>query len=126
MSLGGRPPRQLTEEEYKNVEEWMYNGKSFKQIARLLRLSRQSLYTMMERDERLLDTISQGKEDAEGWWEEMGQENLANKNFNYQGWFMNMKNRFKWCEKTENTNTVIVDESAKRVRDADNQYKQDF
>jgi hypothetical protein len=122
----GRPPRQLTEEEYKNIEEWMFNGKSFKQIARLLRISREGLYDMMDRDKRLSDTILQGKQDAEAWWEEMGQENLANKNFNYQGWFMNMKNRFKWCERTEATHTVSVDDSTKKVRDADNQYSKEF
>lgn len=44
--------------------------------------------------------ISNGQVLAKAWWLRMGRENLNNKQFNYQGWFMQMKNLYGWSDKT--------------------------
>lgn len=120
--------RDLTEKDYQNIAEWMYQGKSIKQVARLLKISRSYLYELMEKDVQLSDTISFGKENAEGWWEEEGQNNLGNKNFNYQGWYMNMKNRFGWADKSEQKvqAEVTVSPESLDVQRIRNEYKKEI
>jgi hypothetical protein len=47
------------------------------------------------------ETIKVGKMLSEAWWNIQGRSNLKVKEFNYVGWYMNMKNRFGWRDKTE-------------------------
>lgn len=47
------------------------------------------------------ETIKTGKLLAEAWWSKSGRKNLENKEFSFTGWYMNMKNRYGWKDKTE-------------------------
>ncbi len=64
------------------------------------------------------ETIKMGKMLSAAWWYRNGRENLKDREFNYTGWYMQMKNRFGWTDKTQveqNSNIKIqpVDPFAK-------------
>lgn len=50
------------------------------------------------------ETIKKGKVLCEAWWVKNGRSNLTNKEFNYTGFYMQMKNRFGWRDKIETDN----------------------
>jgi hypothetical protein len=78
-------------------------GGSIVEIAVLLDISRNTLTAMTERDPNFLNTIKKCKRLCEAWWMKQGRTELDNKDFSYTGWYMNMKNRFGWADKIEQT-----------------------
>lgn len=55
----------------------------------------------IEEEEEFSQTIKTGKLLSEAWWYRNGRENLKIGEFNYTGWYMQMKNRFGWSDKKE-------------------------
>jgi Helix-turn-helix domain of resolvase len=110
----------------KEVIALMMEGYSIKEVAYKLKIARSTLYLWMEEYKELSDTVKDGVDFGEGFWMCEGRENLHNKDFNSTLWYMNMKNRFGWKDKTEteNNHDVKVSEVTQRiVRNAEDQYK---
>lgn len=57
----------------------------------------------MEDEQEFSETIKVGRILSEAWWNREGRTNLSEKAFNYTGWYMQMKNRFKWRDRVDNT-----------------------
>lgn len=49
------------------------------------------------------ETIKNGRLLSEAWWVRNGRINLKDKDFSYTGWYMQMKNRFFWTDRVDNT-----------------------
>lgn len=79
----------------------MREGASKIEVAAALGVNRRSLDHWVARHPAFAEVMAQGELLAEAWWERQGRINLANKAFNYVGWYMNMKNRFGWRDKHE-------------------------
>jgi hypothetical protein len=103
QSKVGRPLIQLPND-YKDIMlELAKEGASIVELSVALSISRDTFYEISKRDTDFSDTIKKCKELSEAWWERSGRTNLMNKEFNYTGWYMNMKNRFNWKDRQDVT-----------------------
>lgn len=93
------------------VIELMSEGASIVEVAAMLEVNRSTIYEWVENNPEFSNTIKKGFELCQAWWERNGRKNLTNKDFNYTGWYMNMKNRFRddWKDKQEHDHTTKGD-----------------
>lgn len=59
----------------------------------------------MKDEPEFSETVKVGRALAEAWWAKSGRTSLKDREFNYTGWYMNMKNRYGWRDKQEVDNT---------------------
>lgn len=104
----GRPqePLQLPEEWIEEVLELYEQGASDVEIkAKIIgwrgSISNSLWNRWMLEEPVFSTTIKKGRQLSAAWWERNGRQNLQNKDFNFTGWYMNMKNRFGWKDKSE-------------------------
>ena len=110
------------------ILELMKEGASLDEVRGELDISKDTLYRWKEDYEDFSDSIKRGIRMSQAWWEKQGRISLRDRDFNYTGWYMNMKNRFKWSDKKEFNNegsiTVMVDTGISRSpgQDDDNAW----
>ncbi len=92
----------------KQVTELMKEGASIKELSYYLNVNRDTIYQWIEKYADFADTIKKGVDDAEAWWMIHGRTHIGDKEFNSTLWYMNMKNRFGWRDKTETTGTMTI------------------
>lgn len=104
--MSGRPKAifDLPENWYNEVLNLYKEGASDVEIKALIYQWRGSFSNdlwdrWLKEEEQFSETIKMGKLISEAWWSKSGRKNLENRDFNYTGWYMNMKNRFGWTDK---------------------------
>lgn len=126
-----RPPEDLTSlpsEWYRDVLALYEEGASDAEVKALIHKWRGSfsndLWDRWLKDEdEFSETIKAGKLLSEAWWHKNGRTNLTNKEFNYTGWYMQMKNRFGWKDRHDVTSddkeigvTLSAEQSEQLIR----------
>ena len=85
----------------KVVIDLMQEGASQQEVLAVLDISNDTFYRWKKENEEFSETIKRGVQLSQGWWERQGRVSLKDREFNYTGWYMNRKNRFKWADKQE-------------------------
>ena len=86
----------------------MSKGASLLEIHALMGISHETHRRLMKDEPEYFATIKRGQQLSEAWWMQTGREQLWNKDFSYTGWYMNMKNRFGWTDKTEVDHNINI------------------
>lgn len=86
----------------------MKEGASIAEVAYLLNVHRDSLNEWQRKYPDFSDALKKGQQFSEGWWLITGRLNVQNSFFNSGLWYMNMKNRFGWKDRTESNHNINV------------------
>lgn len=84
----------------------MTEGASKEEVAATLGVAMSTFMLWQAENEQFSEAIKEGEAFSKAWWLKNGRVNLENKDFNYTGWYMNMKNRHKWADKQEIDHTT--------------------
>ncbi len=107
--MAGRPLEDLTSlpENWNNEIIFQYlDGGSDEEVKALIHKWRGTFSNdlwdrWLKEEPQFSETIKMGRMLSAAWWYKNGRKNLWNKEFNYVGWYMQMKNRFGWRDKSE-------------------------
>lgn len=101
------------------VVELGKHGVSKEEMALELGISVTTFYTWQAANEEFLKAVKQAEGESIGWWKKEGRTNLKDKDFSATLWYMNMKNRFGWKDKTETEHSGSVE--IKNIKDMSNE-----
>lgn len=94
--------------------EHMQQGFSFESFgASPVGVAKDTLYEWVKRHPEFADAKKKAEIESLHFWEQIGIDGAKGvyKNFNAASWIFNMKNRFKWTDRTEQS----IDESANKI-----------
>lgn len=83
------------------IMDLMRDGASITEVAAELGIARSTFYEWRDEYSEIADTLKRAEDLSAAWWERCGRINLHTQGFSYTGWYMNMKNRFKWTDRQE-------------------------
>lgn len=114
---GGRPTK-YKPEMLPKIIELMKDGASIVEVCAELDISQETFAQWRNPESRYYikefsETVKKGLALSKAWWTKQGRINLMNREFNYTGWYMNMKNRFKWTDRQEVSNHISADGAIK-------------
>ena len=88
----------------KTLPAMFEEGQSIVEVAKKLGISRRAFYDWMEQHPEFKEAADDGLSLAEAWWATLGRAGAAGKvGVNAPVWIFNMKNRYKWTDRQENT-----------------------
>ncbi len=80
------------------------NGESIVEVAKKLGIGRQTYYDWLEKYPEFKAANEEGLSLAEAWWSTLGRAGAMGKvGINAPVWIFNMKNRYKWTDRQEQT-----------------------
>ena len=97
---GGRPTK-YRPEMVERVLEFVGSGKSVKQFARELQVSRDTIYEWANQHPAFSDALTQAQQWSEAAWEEKIQEMMTSRDVNAPLVKLYLANRFGWSDKQE-------------------------
>ena len=97
---GGRPTK-YRPEMCATVEEMMAEGCSKVEVCAELGICYDTWLIWQGEHKEFSESVKTGETLSAAWWEKQGRQNLATQGFNATLWYMNMKNRHGWKDKTE-------------------------
>ena len=111
MSEEGRPKEDLStlpENWYNEILNLYKVGASDVEIKALIyewrgRFSNDLWDRWLKEELEFSETIKMGRMISQAWWTRQGRTNLTGGDFSYTGWYMNMKNRFGWTDRVDQT-----------------------
>lgn len=128
---GGRPP--ITPSDFPNdwetsiIEQYSEGASDIEIYAGYLGICHETFTRLIKEEPTFSETIKRGRELSNAWWVKSGRTNLKDKDFNYTGWYMNMKNRFGWADKQDINNTHTFTQMPKiEVKQGDNKTEITF
>lgn len=108
------------------AHELLFEGASLHEVGWHLRRSMQTIYEWMEKFPEFGEAVKTGRDGSKGWWEREGRLALRDKEFNSTLWYMNMKNRHGYRDKTEESHSVTVNETNDKVESAKDAYQKPY
>ena len=97
---GGRPTKYL-KSMCQVVIDQMTEGASKIEVCAGLGVCYDTFLAWQKEHEEFSESVKRGDQLSEAWWMRQGRQALREREFNYTGWYMNMKNRHGWADKQE-------------------------